>query len=220
MDSGTIREQIINYVIIGTEASSLSGIHISKLVKELGINRNTFYYHFDSKLDVAMYVFRVDLARELEAAVPERQLLEAPVPLKTKPELLPYYMHHEIGARLLDHGEFYKSLVRCVKTRPAFYRKLFTAKEPEIKIRVFELFRPAMESDVRFVLGGRYMPRETFDFIVSQQLESLYQMPCYHLANPSASEILLDDALNPFWNQANETLMTELQKHPIRKPRN
>lgn len=65
MDSGTIREQIINYVIIGTEASSLSGIHISKLVKELGINRNTFYYHFDSKLDVAMYVFRVDLAREL-----------------------------------------------------------------------------------------------------------------------------------------------------------
>ena len=205
MNSGTIREQIINYVVVGTEASSLSGIHISKLVKELGINRNTFYYHFDSKLDVAMYVFRVDLARELEAA---------------KPELLPYYMHHEIGARLLDHAKFYKSLVRCVKTRPAFYRKLFTAKEPEIKIRVFELFRPAIESDVRFVLGGRYMPRETFDFIVSQQLESLYQMPCYHLANPSASEILLDDALNPFWNQANETLMTELQKYPIRKPRN
>ena len=63
------------------------------------------------------------------------------------------------------------------------------------------------------------MPRETFDFIVSQQLENLYQIPCYHLANPSASETLLDDALNPFWNQANETLMTELQKYPIRKPR-
>lgn len=40
MNSGTIREQIINYVVVGTEASSLSGIHISKLVKELGINRN------------------------------------------------------------------------------------------------------------------------------------------------------------------------------------
>lgn len=220
MGTTTMREQIINYVIETTEASSLSNVHVSKLVKELNINRNTFYYHFDNKLDVAMYVFRIDLARELSERIPPNQLLETPVPIKLKAELLPYYMHHEIGARLLDHSEFYKALVYCVTSRPLFYRKLFTVNESEIKIRIFELFRSAVEDDVRFVLGGRYMPRETFDFLVSQQLESLYQIPCYHLANPSASKVLLDDSLNPFWNQPNEALVAELQKYPIRKPRN
>lgn len=219
MNTSTIREQIINYMITVTEASSLDGVHISKLVKELGINRNTFYYHFDSKLDVAVYVFRTDLAKVLTERVPQDYLIETELPLKPRPKSLPYYMHREIGARLLDHSEFFKSLVHCVTSRPQFYRKLFTMNEPEIKTRVFELFRPAIENDVRFVLGGRYMPRETFDFLVSQQLESLYQLPCYHLANPSSSQNLLDDSLNPFWNYSHETLMTELQNHPIKKPR-
>lgn len=219
MSAGVVREQIIDYVIKTTESSSLSNVHVSKLVKELKINRNTFYYHFDSKLDVAIYVFRTDLAEALVERVPRDYLIETELPLKPKPKSLPYYMHREIGARLLDHSEFFKSLVHCVTRRPQFYRKLFTTNEPEIKTRVFELFRPAIENDVRFVLGGRYMPRETFDFLVSQQLESLYQLPCYHLANPSSSQNLLDDSLNPFWNYSHETLMTELQNHPIKKPR-
>lgn len=219
MSAVTVREQIIDYVIETTESSSLGNVHVSKLVKELEINRNTFYYHFDSKLDVAIYVFRTDLAKVLTARIPQDYLIETELPLKPRPKSLPYYMHREIGARLLDHSEFFKSLVHCVTSRPQFYRKLFTMNEPEIKTRVFELFRPAIENDVRFVLGGRYMPRETFDFLVSQQLESLYQLPCYHLANPSSSQNLLDDSLNPFWNYSHETLMTELQNHPIKKPR-
>lgn len=219
MSAGIAREQIIDYVIKTTEASSLNNVHVSKLVKELKINRNTFYYHFDSKFDVAIYVFRTDLAKALVERVPRDYLIETELPLKPKPKSLPYYMHREIGARLLDHSEFFKSLVHCVTRRPQFYRKLFTMNEPEIKTRMFELFRPAIEDDVRFVLSGRYMPRETFDFPVSQQLECLYQLPCYHLANPSSSQSLLDDSLNPFWNYPHETLMTELQNHPIKKPR-
>lgn len=219
MSTTNVREKIIDYVIKTTEASSLNSVHVSKLVKELGINRNTFYYHFDSKFDVAMCVFRLDLADALSKQIPQNHLLEAPLPLKPKPESLPYYMHREIGARLLDHSDFFKSLVHCVTSRPQFYRKLFSVNEHEIKVRIFELFRPAIENDVRFVLGGRFMPRDTFDFLVSQQLETLYLIPCYHLANPSASRNLLDDTLNPFWNYPYETLMTELQQHPIRKPR-
>ena len=219
MRSDTIRNQIIDYIITATEASSLDSVHISKLVKELNINRNTFYYHFDSKLDVALYVFRVDLAKTLTERVPQDYLIEAELPLRPRPKSLPYYMHREIGARLLDNSDFLKALVYCVTARPLFYRKLFTVNEPEMKTRIFELFRPAVEDDVRFVLSGRYMPRETFDFLVSQQLENLYQLPCYHLANPSSSECLLDDAMNPFWNYPYEMLMTELQEHPIKKPR-
>lgn len=117
MSAGIAREQIIDYVIKTTEASSLNNVHVSKLVKELKINRNTFYYHFDSKFDVAIYVFRTDLAKALVERVPRDYLIETELPLKPKPKSLPYYMHHEIGARLLDHSEFFKSLVHCVTRR-------------------------------------------------------------------------------------------------------
>lgn len=85
MSAVTVREQIIDYVIETTESSSLGNVHVSKLVKELEINRNTFYYHFDSKLDVAIYVFRTDLAKVLTARIPQDYLIETELPLKPGP---------------------------------------------------------------------------------------------------------------------------------------
>lgn len=202
-----------------TEASSLNDVHVSKLIQTLGINRNTFYYHFDNKHDVAMYVFRVDLAEQLRACVQPEHLLEVPVSKKRKAESLPFYMHYEIGARLLDHSTFLKSLVRCVMGRPLFYRKIFSPSVPEIRTGFFNLYRNAIEDDIRFTLGERYMPEETFDFLLHMHLNTIYETPLYHLANTQASDKLLDDSNNPFWNYPYETLAAEIQNHSIMRPR-
>lgn len=213
------KQRIVDYVIKTTEASSLASVHISKLIKALDINRNTFYYHFDSKHDVAMYVFRTDLANQLRLRVDHDHLLEAPVSRKPRSGNLPFYMHYEIGARLLDHSDFYKALVECVMSRPDFYRKIFSPNEPEIKAAIFDLYRNAIGNDILFTLGERYMPQETFDFLLFMQLNTVYEVPLYHLSNPKASQSLLDDELNPFWNYPHEMLTFELQDHPIRRPR-
>lgn len=192
---------------------------MAKLIKQLGINRNTFYYYFKSKYDVAMYVFLNDLARQLRAHVPEDELVYLPKTLEEDRELLPYYMRREIGAHALDIAPFFKALVHAVMGRQGFYDKIFNDKEPEFRAMLDDLYRPAIEDDLRFVLGGRYMPPETFAFLTSTYLANVYLTPSYHLANPSQSEALLDERVNPFWNMPYESLAPALQKHPINRQR-
>ena len=192
MSASYTKQRIIEYVMKTTEASSLNDVHVSKLIQTLGINRNTFYYHFDSKHDVAMYVFRVDLAKQLRTCVQPEHLLETPVSKKRKAESLPFYMHYEIGAR---------------------------PSVSEIRTGFFNLYRNAIEDDIRFTLGERYMPEETFDFLLHMHLNTIYETPLYHLANTQASDKLLDDSNNPFWNYPYETLAAEIQNHSIMRPR-
>ena len=219
MDKLDMKQKIIDAVVETTESSSFKNVQIAKIVKALGVNHNTFYYHFGSKYDVALWVFRHDLARELRGAIPAAELVEAPLTSGSITVSLPYYMHREIGARLLDHGDFYKGLVACVMQRPLFYGKLFNDQEPEFKARIADLYRPAIQDDIRFILDGRYMPRETFEYMVSMHLDDVLRIPFYHLAHPSDSRALLDDDENPFWNLSYELLTGELQKHPINKKR-
>jgi AcrR family transcriptional regulator len=218
-DKLNMKQQIIDAVVDATISSTLRNVQITKIVKTLNINHNTFYYHFGSKYDVALWVFRHDLAQELRSNIPAQELIGSPLENEAKNAPLPYYMHREIGARLLDHGVFFKSLVRCVMQKPLFYGKLFNDKEPEFKIRIYDLYRSAIEDDIRFILDGRYMPEETFDFMVSMQLDDIYRIPAYHLAHSFDSKHLQDDTLNPFWNLSYELLTGGLQKHPINKIR-
>ena len=39
----------------------LSRVRLAELINDLNINRNTFYYYFSSKFEVAYYAFRRDL---------------------------------------------------------------------------------------------------------------------------------------------------------------
>ena len=38
--------------------TSLSKVRVADLIANMGINRNTFYYHYASKMDVAYLIFR------------------------------------------------------------------------------------------------------------------------------------------------------------------
>ncbi len=214
------KQVIVNEFIARVEAGSLKAVHVSKLIKELGINRNTFYYHFTSKYDVAMYVFRTDLARELTEAFPKEELVYSPVDAKNGAEELPFYTHREIAARTLDSGGFYKALVRCLLKRQAFYHGLFDRQEPEFLTLIDSLYRPAAQSDLEFILGGRYLPEPTFELLVTLISSQVPSIARYYLLHSRDAELLLDDKVNPFWNITHETLLHELQNHPINRPRN
>lgn len=219
MANGSAKQAIVDAVIARVEADSLKSVQVAKLIKELGVNRNTFYYHFDSKYGVALHVFRTDLARALEEAFPAHELVCAP--LKDGPDSidLPFYVHREIGARTLDFSDFFKTLVRCVLARPQFYGKLFERRESEFRTLVCELYRPAVASDLKFVLGGRYMPPSTFELFCQRYTDLVYDTPEYYLKHTRDAETMLSDAVNPFWNLPYEALVHGLQTHAIPRPR-
>lgn len=219
MAKNTAKQAIVDAFISNVEAGSLRSVQVAKLIKELDINRNTFYYHFPSKYDVALYIFRNDLACTLKASFPETELVYAPLDNNPGSDAIPYYVHREIGARTLDFGDFFKALVRCVLTRPAFYGKLFERREAEFRSLVCELYRPAVKKDLEFVLGGRYLPQSTFDWFCHRYTYLVYETAEYYLKHTRDAEVMLDDAVNPFWNMPYEALVYELQMHSVARPR-
>ena len=219
MSANPTKQAIVDAVVAQVEAESLRSVQVAKLIKQLGINRNTFYYHFPSKYDVALYVFRIDLARDLTEAFPDNELVYAPLDADPASKQLPFYVHREIGARTLDFGDFFKTLVRCVLKRPAFYSKLFERRESEFRALVFGLYGPAVESDLHFVLGGRYLPPSTFEFFRHKYTHLVYETAEYYLKHSRDAEAMLSDSVNPFWNMPYEALVHGLQMHSVRRPR-
>jgi len=213
------KQAIVDAFIDKVEASSLRAVQVAKLIKEINVNRNTFYYHFPSKYDVALFVFRTDLASYLEDAFPQGELLYAAIDPQPDSEQLAYYVHREIGARTLDFGGFFKVLVRCVIDRPLFYGKLFDSTEREFRALVDGLYRPAVRKDLEFVLGGRYLPSCTFDLFLTKYTDLIYETAEYYLKHSRDAENMLEDSVNPFWNMPYEALVYELQAHTVNRMR-
>ena len=198
--------------------TSLSQTRVADLISELGVNRNTFYYHFGSKYDVAMWIFRMSLAAKLRHDFPESQLVSAPfsAPGAGK-EALPYYVHKETGARTLDTSGYYKALVATVLEDPDFYRKLFTPHEHEFIQQVVETLIPAFKADLDFILDGRYMPDETKALLADSCAHQAISLVEFFLINRGSTQTLLDEHMNPFWNIIQESLYTAIQEHPINR---
>ena len=213
------KQEIVDAFADMVRSDSLRKVRVATLIDKLGINRNTFYYHFANKYEVALYKFRVDLAFVLASRIDERDLISAPINATTSTETLPYYTHVEIGARTLDFSAFYRALVECVLKDEPFYHKVFTVGEPEFETLFSELYRPAIEADIRFILGGRYLPAPTFDFMATMLVGHLSSILRYALAHPGDTDNLLDDRVNPFWNMPYEALTHGFQMHPVNRLR-
>ena len=200
--------------------SSLDQVRIADLIAELGINRNTFYYHFSSKYDVALWVLQEDLAAELESCFSQDDLLYlSPKDGTAKSQRIPYYVRVESGAHALDASGFTKALVRCTLRSKAFYRKIFNQQETEFARCFIGRYYPAIEEDIRFVLGGRYMPDETVKYLATMGSQTLLMTVQFNLNASEEHADLLDDRINPFWNFFHESLSASVTNHPINRYR-
>lgn len=210
------RQLIADAFAEAVRQTSLSRVRIADLIDELGINRNTYYYHFSSKSETALWIFRCDLDEQLREMLPQSQLVAQPFS-KRIAQSLAFYTHVEIAARTLDASTFMKALMTCVARDTSFYRKLFTMMEPEFMEAVAQLYYPVLVEDVRFILDGRYMPEETLHMVVTLSVKTLLNAVEFFLQNPSMQAQLLDERVNPFGNAIQETLCELIQAHPINR---
>ena len=210
------RRQLLDAAIEVISERGYADTTVERIVEVAGVSKGVAYYHFSSKLETALWVFRCALDEKLRAALPPDQLVAQPFS-KRIPQDLALYSHVEIGARTLDASKFTRALLECVATDTEFYRKLFTVMEPELLSAMEQLYYPLLEADVKFILDGRYMPPETLQMVTTLSVRQIVNSVEFFLAHPRIQDELLDPRMNPFGNALQESLFEMIQAHPINR---
>lgn len=201
------------------ERKGLSGVRVTELVEELGLNRKTFYYHFDSKYELAMRIFLLDLGKDLRENFPGRDIVTIDT-IAGKKQEEPYaaYVRIEEAARAYDTSGFLKAAARVILIRKRFYTQLFSEKEIDF-CRVFkDAYRPIVTQDINLVLGGRFLPTQTIDYLAEIGL-SIYLTQLRFVCSSTAAPSILNDSTNPFWNFYQEALVGAIREHPLARKR-
>lgn len=218
MSNGNMKEIIGSALRERVVATSLSKTRISDLTDLLGINRNTFYYHFANKFEVASWTFLRQLSDELENRLPSKQLITTRFPANAPSDCeFAFYTHVETGARTLDFEEFFHGLISCILADRHYFGKLFNAKEPEFTQWATALWARATEADIDFILSGRYMPAPTRHAMANMYGSMYVSLVIWCLKNPDEAKALLDTAVYPHWNVFHNALFSTIQEHPTSK---
>ena len=102
------------------EETPLKKVSISDIIERTGKNRKTFYYHFENKDYLIIWIFRHDLSTALKARFSESSLIyEEPSPAATS--RLPFYIRQKSGIRSLNHAEFFDCFASVLESRRSFY---------------------------------------------------------------------------------------------------
>ena len=81
----------------------LRKVSISDIVERTGKNRKTFYYHFENKDRLIIWIFRYDMGQCLKQHFSESVLLYDDDP-EDPTSRFPYYITQKSGVRSLDHA--------------------------------------------------------------------------------------------------------------------
>jgi len=133
------------------EARSVDEVTVNMIVEGLGKHRKTFYYHFSSKQQLIEWLFRYELAQELEHAFkPDQLIYEGP---DGSFPALPYYARNIGELQRIYNAPFFDGLYRCFERRRSYYRRVFSRLGPDtLEHYMLNLYRPAIADDIRYLI--------------------------------------------------------------------
>lgn len=193
----------------------LRKVSISDIVERTNKNRKTFYYHFENKDKLIIWIFRYDLGQVLKQHFSESVLLyedDAENPCAR----FPYYIMQKSGVRSLDHAEFFECFAEVLEGRRNFYRQALVDNGPySLRNYLYALYLDAMKKDIDIILSNRYLPRENIDFLAEfYTCAFLY----YYIrrCDQGSVEHLASDC-GPFANIIHNSLENEIKEAQMRR---
>ena len=197
------------------DETPLRKVSISDIVERTGKNRKTFYYHFENKEKLIIWIFRYDLGQVLKQHFSESVLLYENDP-ESPLSRFPYYITQKSGVRSLDHAEFFQCFAEVLEGRRNFYRQALVDNSPyALRNYLYALYLDAMKHDIDIILSNRYLPRENIDFLAEfYTCAFLY----YYIrrCDQTSIEHLAADA-GPFANIIHSSLENEIKEAQMRR---
>jgi len=130
-----------------------------------GINKNTFYYHFEDKSDLIRSIFRVDLGSILHENFDKKDLVY-PEDQNDKYSELPFYINARNPEACLDCSPFFVCLSDYLLENVAYYSNIFCSEKPDgLKFYFHNLYLGEMRKDILYALGNWHLPEADIDFL-------------------------------------------------------
>lgn len=193
----------------------LAKVSISNIVERTGKNRKTFYYHFENKDRLIVWIFRYDMAEMLKAHFPESVLVyEEPSddPLRK----LPYYITQKSGVRSLDHAEFFRCYAKVLEGRKSFYRQALLDNGPySLRNYLYNLYVKALRHDIDLILSNRYLPQANIRFLAEFYTCAFLYYYIRKIDQPNAGSMV--DESGPFANIIHNSLEAEIKEAQLRR---
>ena len=183
--------------------------------KRTGKNRKTFYYHFENKDRLIIWIFRYDMGQVLKKHFSESVLLYEK-PSDDSISHFPYYITQKSGVRSLDHAEFFSCFAEVLEARRHFYREALIDNGPySLRNYLYNLYVNAIKRDIDIILSNRYLPQDNIDFLAEfYTCAFLYYF--IRRCDQTSVEHLAANA-GPFANIIHNSLEMEIKEAQLRR---
>lgn len=198
-----------------TETKPPEKISVSDIIAAADKNRKTFYYHFNDKTQLIVWIFRHDLAKRLIARFDESQLVyetDSDSPCRN----LPYYVFVKRGVRALEGSVFFEELAACLESRRTYYARILgMSDQGNLSEYLYRLYTPALRCDVEFVLSNRQLRRESIDFLAEFYADAFITFMIRRCRNLSVKRIMTGS--EPFANILHSSLENEIKEQQLQR---
>ncbi|MCL1798517.1 MAG: TetR family transcriptional regulator [Eggerthellaceae bacterium] len=194
----------------------LAKISISDIVERTGKNRKTFYYHFENKDHLIIWIFRHDLGQALKEAFPEGTLLYEAASENPLSQF-PYYVMQKSGVRSLDHSMFFECFSKTLEGKRRFYTQaLFDNGPGSLRNYLYDLYLPTLRNDIYLILSNRYLPDENVQFLAEfYTCAFLYYFIRRCCSQPHVTNLI--GHAGPFANIIHSSLEMEIKEAQLRR---
>ncbi len=128
-------------------------ITVCMVTDAIGKHRKTFYYHFSSKEQLVIWLFRYDLACALEERFPPDELVYEPASSDSICSEFPFYARNIQQSGRIYNTPFFSMLATVLEKRRAYYRYIFSKRGPgTLDYYLHQLYPPVIREDIETLL--------------------------------------------------------------------
>lgn len=193
----------------------LKKVSISDIVERTGKNRKTFYYHFENKDRLVIWIFRYDLGQALKRRFSEAVLLYEQ-PGDDSISQFPYYIMQKSGVRSLDHAGFFECFAEVLESRRHFYTEALLDNGPySLRNYLYALYLEALKKDIDTILSNRYLPSKNIQFLAEFYTCAFLYYFIRQCSQPSVTNLMGN--AGPFSNIIHSSLEMEIKEAQLRR---
>ncbi|MFR5091466.1 MAG: TetR/AcrR family transcriptional regulator [Adlercreutzia equolifaciens] len=193
----------------------LRKVSISDIVERTGKNRKTFYYHFENKDRLIIWIFHYDMGQCLKRISPSQCSSTTTIrriPPRDSPTILP---RSPACARSTTRSSF-QCFAEVLEGRRNFYRQALVDNGPySLRNYLYALYLEAMKRDIDIILSNRYLPKDNIDFLAEfYTCAFLY----YYIRRCDARGVeSIGGQAGPFANIIHSSLENEIKEAQMRR---